>query len=110
MLGCTAKSLMPAGTSPGAAVSPLGLPTGLGIGALIVDSTVQSRVRRMAMVLSSDADINFDRVGKYNALMLEEWWRREPISRFLGFSITVFPAKFGRAGFAPAFGGIVESW
>ncbi len=72
MLGCTAKSLTPAGEAPGGAVSPLGRPKALGIGALILESTVQSRVRTTAMVLSSEADRSFDLDGKYSALILEE--------------------------------------
>lgn len=72
MLGCTAKSLTPAGEPPGGAVSPLGRPRALGIGALIVERTVQSRVRTTAMVLSSDDERSFDLEGKYSALILEE--------------------------------------
>lgn len=72
MLGCTAKSLTPAGAAPGGAVSPLGLPRVFGFGAFIDDTTVQSLVRVTDMVLSSAAASNFERVGKYKADMLEE--------------------------------------
>lgn len=79
-------------------MSPLGLPKGLGIGALIVDSTVQSLVRDMAIVLSSAEDNSLDLVGKYSAVMLDEWWSNEPSSRFFGFSKTVVPASFEPIG------------
>ncbi len=79
-LGCTAISLTPAGTSPAAAVSPLGLPAGFGTGALIVESTVQSRTRVMAMELSVDADSSLPRLANVSVLTEEEWWSREPSS------------------------------
>lgn len=68
MLGCTAKSFTPAGVPPIGAVSPLGLPCGFGIGALIDESNDQSLVLVTAIVESSDADINLDLVGKHNAV------------------------------------------
>jgi len=86
ILGCMAKSFTPAGTSPGAAVSPLGLPAGLGIGTLMVDRTVQSRVREIATVLSSAAEKSLPFVGKCSLVTAREWWSRVPSSRFLGFS------------------------
>ena len=89
-------------------MSPLGLPKGLGIGALIVDSTVQSLVRDMAIVLSSAEDNSLDLVGKYSAVMLDEWWSNEPSSRFFGFSKTVVPASAGIGGFEPIGGGAVD--
>src|SRR5262249_19649204 len=64
MLGCMAKSLTPEGTPQEAAVSPLGRPRALGIGALILESRDQSRVLVTATVESSDEDRSFDRVGK----------------------------------------------
>lgn len=82
-LGCTAISLTPAGTSPAAAVSPLGLPAGFGMGALIVESTAQSRTRVIDMELSVDADSSLPELGKVNALIEEEWWSSEPSSWFL---------------------------
>lgn len=52
----------------------------------------------MAMVLSSEADSSFERVGKCSAVMLDEWWRRVPSSRFLGFSKIEFGPRDGRDG------------
>lgn len=109
LLGCTEKSLMPEGTSPGPAVSPEGRPWGLGMGALIVERAVQSRVRVMAIVLSSAALRSFARVGKYRAVMLEEWWRREPSSLFLEFSVIEIPVRLGiLAAIFDGAGGAVE--
>src|SRR5437763_13733409 len=64
MLGCTAKSLTPAGTIPCGAVSPLGWPKAFGRGDLTVEIVVRSLVREMAIELSSEEDSSFDRVGK----------------------------------------------
>jgi hypothetical protein len=52
----------------------------------------------MAIELSSDDDSNFDRVGKCSDVMVEEWWSREPISRFSGFSVILFPDRDGTDG------------
>jgi hypothetical protein len=72
ILGCTAKSFTPAGTIPCGAVSPLGWPIAFGRGALTVEMVVRSLVREMAIELSSDEDSSFDRVGKYNEVMVDE--------------------------------------
>ena len=89
-------------------MSPLGLPAGLGIGALMVDSTVQSLVRDMAIVLSSAEDNSLDLVGKHSAVMLDEWWSNDPSSRFFGFSKTVVLASVGIGVFEPMGGGAVD--
>ena len=109
ILGCTAKSFTPAGTSPGAAVSPLGLPVGFGIGAFIVESTVQSRVRDIATVLSSAALNNLPLVGNCSLVTLRAWCSRLPNSRFLGFSRTLVRDKVGRLLFAFFFGGTLDT-
>lgn len=111
MLGCTAKSLMPEGTSPGAAVSPLGRPTGMGMGALMVVRGTQSRVRVMAIWLSSDALMSFPLDGKKSEVMLELWWRKEPNSLFLRFSVMEVPCREGSLGLSlDIAGGRVETW
>ena len=89
-------------------MSPLGLPAGVGIGAVMVDSTVQSLVRDMAIVLSSAEDNSLDLVGKYSAVMLDEWWSNDPSSRFFGFSKTVVLASVGIGVFEPMGGGAVD--
>ena len=71
--GWTAKSLMPAGISPGPAVSPDGRDCGLGMGALMDESTVQSRVRLMAMVLSSAALNSLDFVMNCRPVTARSW-------------------------------------
>jgi hypothetical protein len=72
ILGCTAKAFTPLGVPPIGAVSPLGLPTGFGIGALIVLNKLQSLVLVTAIVLSSAELKSFPLVGKCKAVMLEE--------------------------------------
>ena len=99
MDGCTAKSLIPDGTSPGPAVSPLGRPWGLGIGALMEERAIQSLVLVMAMVLSSAALRSFALVGKCNAVMLDEWWSKDPNSLFLAFSVMEVPCRLGNLSF-----------
>jgi len=49
----------------------------------MVDRTVQSRVRAMARVLSEEAERSLVREGKCRDVTVEEWWRREPSSRFV---------------------------
>src|SRR6266487_4910306 len=98
MLGCTAKSLIPAGAAPGGAVSPLGRPWTFGRGTLIVDTTDQSLVLVTDMVLSSAPARSLEHVGKYRADILEEWWSKEPSLRFFGFSRILFPVKVGIEG------------
>lgn len=53
------------------------------MGALIVESTAQSRTRVMAMELSVDADNNLPRLGNISVLTVEVWCRRDPSSWFL---------------------------
>jgi len=85
-LGCIAKSFTPVDTSPGAAVSPLGLPTGTGIGALSVEMTLQSLFfDATAMVLSSAAERSFERDVNCSVVTVAAWCMREPSSRFLVF-------------------------
>ena len=72
MLGCIAKSLTPDGVPPMGAVSPLGLPRTFGIGALILESRDQSRVRVTAIVESSEDERSFDRVGKTSFVTVDE--------------------------------------
>jgi UDP-N-acetylglucosamine transferase subunit ALG13 len=72
VLGCTAKSLTPLGAPPKGAVSPLGLPTGLGIGTFMEDNKLQSLVRVIAIVLSSAELSSLLLLGKYRAVMLDE--------------------------------------
>ena len=109
ILGWTAKSLIPHGTLPGGAVSPVGLPCALGWGALTVETTFQSRILVTDIVLSSAADSNLDLDGKYSAVILDEWWRRVPISRFFGFSRILFPAKVETEGYRSlTIGGAME--
>lgn len=54
-----------------------------GMGALRVERTVQSRVRAMARVLSAEAERSLVREGKWRAVIVEAWWRREPSSLFV---------------------------
>ena len=79
-------------------MSPLGLPCVFGFGAFTVDTTDQSLVRVTDMVLSSAAASSFERVGKYRADMLAEWWSNDPSSRFFGFSRILLPARVGMDG------------
>lgn len=74
----------------------------------MVERTVQSLVRDTAMVLSSAPDSSFDFVGKYRAFTLAAWWRSDPISRFLGFSIAAPSAADRRLGRAAGAGRHVE--
>ena len=83
---------------PIGAVSPLGLPTGLGKGALIVLSKFQSLVLVTAIVLSSAELKSLPRVGKCRAVMAAEWCSRLPNSRFCGFSTTAFEFRESIAG------------
>lgn len=69
MLGCTAKSFTPLGALPNGAVSPLGLPTGFGMGTLIELNRLQSLVRVTAIVLSSDELMSLLLFGKNNAVI-----------------------------------------
>ena len=86
---------MPAGTSPGAAVSPEGLPCGFGIGALMEERSVQSREREMAMVLSSAALKSFDLDGKWSFVTALSWWTRFPSERLRGFSDVLLAIRDG---------------
>lgn len=76
----------------------------------MVDRAVQSRVRTMAMVLSSAELSSLLRVGKYRAVMLDEWWSSDPSSLFFGFSVMEPPLREGSLGcsFDDAGGGAVE--
>jgi len=75
----------------------------------MVERGVQSRVRVMVMVLSSPELNSLLRDGKYNAVTLDEWWRRDPSSLFLEFSVMEVPWRVGSCGldFEGA-GGVVE--
>ena len=110
ILGWIAKSFTPVGVPPKGAVSPLGRPWAFGIGAFIVESTVQSRVRATAIVLSSAPDKSFERVGKCKAFMAALWCRRDPSSRFLGFSLMLLPANVGIERRLDFCGGVVDRW
>lgn len=72
MLGWTAKPLTPAGVPPNAAVSPLGRPSGFGLGTLMADNSDQSLVRVTAIEESSDAEMSLDLVGKERAVIVDE--------------------------------------
>lgn len=62
----------------------------------MVDKGVQSRVRMMAMVESSEEERSFERVGKWRDVRLEEWWRREPSSLFEGLEDVGVVERVGR--------------
>ena len=65
----------------------------------MVDTTDQSRVLAIEMVLSSAPVRSFEREGKWSAETLAEWCKSEPSSRFLGFSRTLLPARVGTVGY-----------
>lgn len=72
------------------------------------ERTVQSRVREMAMVLSSAALKSLDFVGKCRRVMGRSWWFRLPSERFRGFSAVIVLSKVGTADLAVFGAGAVE--
>jgi hypothetical protein len=53
---------------------------------LIEERAVQSRVREMAIVLSSAEEKSLPFAGKCRRVMARSWWRREPKDLLEGFS------------------------
>ena len=78
------------------------------MGALMEERTVQSRVREMAIALSSAALKSFDFVGKCRRVTARSWWFRLPSERFFGFSDVDVLSKLGGIAFDPFGGGVVD--
>ena len=89
-------------------MSPEGRPWTLGSGALIDESAVQSRVREMAIVLSSAEEKSLPFAGKCSWVMARSWWRSEPNDLFEGFSEIDVCAREGSFLLALLTGGAVE--
>lgn len=62
------------------------------------------------MVLSSAELSSLLRFGKYNAVTVLEWCRREPNSRFWGFSTTALDVRDGMTGTVIFEGACAERW
>lgn len=73
----------------------------------MVETVVRSRMREIAMVLSSLPESNFEREGKCNAVTFEECDSSAPNSRFRGFSDTFVSPRVGIWGIE-ALAGIEE--
>ena len=64
----------------------------------MVETAARSFNRVTAIVLSSEPERSFERVGKCNAVMCAECWRRVPSSLFRRFSEMVFLPSEGMGG------------